>query len=147
MNGTCDSYREKWTLEIRADPPCWRSLQVYSFWIRGYSLRFIASVIYSLMPVRQIIKPPIFKKNITLNFGEGCKETAVISFISLQWAWEQGFFLIQTNIVWFMTNRRKTHVRTPRAKESFFFFLRQLSLLLNNASPYRLKFWPNFPGK
>ena len=98
-----------WTLEIWADPPYWRSLQFDSFWIRGYKLhiRFIGPVV-SQMPVRQITKPPIFKKNITLNFGKGCKETVVISFIPLQWAWEQGFFLIQTNIVWFVTNRKKS---------------------------------------
>ena len=98
-----------WTLEIWADPPYWRSLQFDSFWIRGYKLhiRFIGPVV-SQMPVRQITKPPIFKKNITLNFGKGCKETVVISFIPLQWAWEQGFFLIQTNIVWFVTNRKNS---------------------------------------
>ena len=60
------------------------------------------------MPVRQIIKPPIFEKNITLCFGKACNETAVIAFISLQLTWEQGFFLIQIIIMWFVTNRKNS---------------------------------------
>ena len=132
-----------WTLEIWADPPCWRSLQFDSFWIRGYKLhiRFIGPVV-SQMPVQQITKPSIFKKNITLNFGKGYKETVVISFIPLRWAWEQGFFLYKPILcgLWLI---EKTHLRTPRAKDSFFclfvfllFFFRQLSLSLNNMLNY-----------
>ena len=84
------------------------------------------------MPVRQIIKPPIFKKNITLNFGGGCNETAVIFVHILAMSLRTRFFSYTNQYC----NRRKTHVRTPRAKERFFFFWRQLSLLLKNMLNY-----------
>ena len=89
----------------------------YPFWIRGYSLRFIGSVIYSLMPVRQtgahrllrqIIKPPIVKKNITLYFGKGLQRNGSDFFHTPKMSLRTRFFRIQTNIVWFVTNRKNS---------------------------------------